>query len=72
MLTPNGNVSDEANPLDAKQDAIVKRVLADRRHWISPSTTQGTRAIRVMIISYLTRWQHLAELIGELRKAAAA
>jgi hypothetical protein len=26
----------------------------------------------VMVISYLTRWEHLQELIEELRKAAKA
>ena len=57
---------------DALQDRIVARVLAGRRHWISPTTTVGTRAIRVMVISYLTRWEHLEELIGALRQAAAA
>ena len=57
---------------NAAQDRIVKRVLATRKHWISPTTTVGTRAIRVMVISYLTRWQHLDELIGALREAAAA
>jgi len=57
---------------DAVQDRIVARVLAGRRHWISPTTTVGTRAIRVMVISYLTRWEHLQELIAELRRAAAA
>ena len=57
--------------LDAAQDRIVARVLAGRRHWISPTTTVGQRAIRVMVISYLTRWEHLQELIDELRKAAA-
>ncbi|MEK7668137.1 MAG: pyridoxal-dependent decarboxylase [Gemmatimonadota bacterium] len=61
-----------AADLDALQDRIVARVLAGRRHWISPTTTVGTRAIRVMVISYLTRWGHLEELIGELRSAAAA
>jgi glutamate/tyrosine decarboxylase-like PLP-dependent enzyme len=54
---------------DGLQDQIVARVLASRRHWISPTTTVGKRAIRVMVISYLTRWEHLEELIGELRKA---
>lgn len=57
---------------DQIQDRIVKRVLATRKHWISPTTTVGTRAIRVMVISYLTRWEHLEELIAELRVAAAA
>lgn len=56
--------------MDAMQDRIVGRVLAGRRHWVSATTTVGTRAIRVMVISYLTRWSHLEELIGELRKAA--
>jgi len=55
---------------DAVQDRIVARVLAGRRHWISPTTTVGKRAIRVMVISYLTRWEHLQELIVELRAAA--
>ena len=58
--------------LDAAQDRIVARVLAGRRHWISPTTTVGRRAIRVMVISYLTRWEHLEELLGALRTAAAA
>jgi hypothetical protein len=31
----------------------------------------GVRAIRVMVISYLTRWEHLAELLTALREAAA-
>ena len=56
---------------DGLQDRIVARVLASRRNWISPTTTVGTRAIRVMVISYLTRWEHLEELIVELRKAAS-
>jgi aromatic-L-amino-acid decarboxylase len=60
------------SPLDAAQDRIVQRVTAKRRHWISATTTCGVRAIRVMVISYLTRWEHLSELIGELREAAAA
>ena len=58
--------------LDAVQDRIVDRVLKGRRHWISPTTTVGTRAIRVMVISHLTRWEHLEELIGEMRAAASA
>ncbi len=57
--------------IDGLQDQIVSRVLSKRRWWISPTTTVGKRAIRVMVISYLTRWEHLEELIGELRKAAA-
>jgi hypothetical protein len=58
--------------LDSAQDRIVARVLAGRRHWISPTTTVGRRAIRVMVISYLTRWEHLAELTAALREAARA
>jgi aromatic-L-amino-acid decarboxylase len=58
--------------LDALQDRIVARVLEKRRLWISPTTTVGTRAIRIMIISYLTEWRHLEELIAALREAAAA
>jgi len=54
------------------QDRIVARVMQSRRHWISATTTVGKRAIRVMVISYLTRWEHLAELIGALREAAQA
>ena len=50
----------------------MARVLASRRNWISPTTTVGKRAIRVMVISYLTRWEHLEELIAELRRAAEA
>jgi glutamate/tyrosine decarboxylase-like PLP-dependent enzyme len=61
----------DAREMDAMQDRIVARVLAARKHWISPTTTVGRRAIRVMVISYLTRWEHLAELIGALRAAAA-
>jgi glutamate/tyrosine decarboxylase-like PLP-dependent enzyme len=57
---------------DAMQDRIVNRVLATRKHWISATTTVGTRAIRVMVISYLTRWEHLEELLAALRSAAAA
>ncbi len=57
---------------DAMQDRIVGRVLAGRKHWVSATTTVGVRAIRVMVISYLTRWEHLEELIAELRAAAAA
>ena len=57
--------------VDGWQDRIVAKVLASRRHWISPTTTVGTRAIRVMIISYLTEWRHLEELIGAMREAAA-
>ena len=56
---------------DAMQDRIVQRVLATRRHWISPTTTVGTRAIRVMVISYLTEWHHLEELLAAMRSAAA-
>jgi glutamate/tyrosine decarboxylase-like PLP-dependent enzyme len=56
--------------VDGMQDEIVSRVLAKRRWWISPTTTVGKRAIRVMVISYLTRWEHLEELIQELRSAA--
>ena len=55
--------------LDSVQDRIVQRVLATRRHWISPTTTVGRRAIRVMVISYLTQWRHLEELIGAMREA---
>ncbi len=64
--------AERAVALDAAQDRIVARVLEGRRHWVSPTTTVGKRAIRVMVISYLTRWEHLLELVGELRKAAAA
>ncbi len=56
---------------DEFQDKIVDRVLAGRKLWISPTTTVGVRAIRVMVISYLTEWRHLEELIAALRKAAA-
>jgi aromatic-L-amino-acid decarboxylase len=59
------------SPLDAAQDRIVQRVLATRNHWVSATTTVGKRAIRVMVISYLTRWSHLEELIAALRAAAA-
>jgi len=52
------------------QDRIVDRVMQTRQHWISPTTTVGKRAIRVMVISYLTRWNHLEELIHALRRAA--
>jgi len=58
--------------LDSVQDKIVSRILSKRRWWISPTTTVGKRAIRVMVISYLTRWEHLEELIRELREAAAS
>ncbi len=57
--------------IDALQDLIVQHVLASRRHWVSATTTVGKRAIRVMVISYLTRWEHLEELIAALRAAAA-
>ena len=56
---------------DALQDRIVERVMRSRRSWISATTTSGVRAIRVMVISHLTRWEHLEELINELRTAAA-
>jgi aromatic-L-amino-acid decarboxylase len=61
----------EGTAIDAAQDRIVERVMRSRRHWISATTTVGRRAIRVMVISHLTRWGHLEELIGELRAAAA-
>ncbi len=67
--TPDATVRGGSR-IDGLQDTIVARVLQGRRHWISPTTTVGKRAIRVMVISYLTRWEHLQELIGELRKAA--
>jgi hypothetical protein len=57
---------------DGLQDRIVERVLSSRRHWVSATTTVGKRAIRVMVISHLTRWAHLSELIGALREAARA
>jgi aromatic-L-amino-acid decarboxylase len=60
----------DAARIDGLQDRIVASVLAARRWWISPTTTVGRRAIRVMVISYLTRWTHLEELIRELRSAA--
>jgi aromatic-L-amino-acid decarboxylase len=66
---PDGKVS-RGSRLDGFQDEIVRRVLAKRRWWISPTTTVGRRAIRVMVISYLTRWEHLEELIAQLRAAA--
>ena len=55
---------------DALQDRIVERVLAGRTHWVSATTTVGVRAIRVMVISHLTRWHHLEELIAAMRAAA--
>jgi glutamate/tyrosine decarboxylase-like PLP-dependent enzyme len=55
---------------DAVQDKIVERVMRSRKHWISATTTVGRRAIRVMVISWMTRWEHLAELIAALRQAA--
>jgi glutamate/tyrosine decarboxylase-like PLP-dependent enzyme len=64
-----GKGRDTGARVDAWQDEIVRRVLASRRHWVSPTTTVGKRAIRVMVISYLTRWEHLEELIRELRVA---
>ena len=67
---PPDGTSRSGPEVDGLQDRIVARVLASRRHWISPTTTVGKRAIRVMVISYLTRWAHLEELIVELRKAA--
>jgi len=67
---PRGAELRGGSEVDGVQDEIVRRVLASRRHWISPTTTVGKRAIRVMVISYLTRWEHLEELIAELRKAA--
>jgi len=66
---PDGKLR-SGSQLDSAQDEIVSRVLAKRRWWISPTTTVGKRAIRVMVISYLTRWEHLEELIAELRAAA--
>ena len=66
---PDGTLR-SGSQLDGIQDQIVSRVLSKRRWWISPTTTVGKRAIRVMVISYLTRWEHLEELIAELRKAA--
>jgi glutamate/tyrosine decarboxylase-like PLP-dependent enzyme len=68
--SPDGKLR-SGSQTDSLQDQIVARVLKSRRHWISPTTTVGKRAIRVMVISYLTRWEHLEELIAELRKAAA-
>ena len=67
---PDGTLR-SGSQIDGLQDQIVSRVLTDRRNWISPTTTVGKRAIRVMVISYLTRWEHLEELIRELRKAAS-
>jgi aromatic-L-amino-acid/L-tryptophan decarboxylase len=67
---PDGKLR-SGSQMDGAQDRIVARVLSKRRWWISPTTTVGKRAIRVMVISYLTRWEHLEELIQELRKAAA-
>ena len=58
-----------AAQLDALQDRIVERVLAGRTHWVSATTTVGVRAIRVMVISHLTRWQHLEELVAALKTA---
>ncbi len=68
---PDGKLR-SGSQLDGVQDQIVSRVLSKRTHWISPTTTVGKRAIRVMVISYLTRWEHLAELIRELKAAASA
>ena len=68
---PDGKLR-SGSQIDGLQDQIASRVLSKRRWWISPTTTVGKRAIRVMVISYLTRWEHLQELIDELRKAAKA
>jgi len=67
---PDGKLR-SGSQTDSLQDQIVSKVLSKRRWWISPTTTVGKRAIRVMVISYLTRWEHLEELIDELRKAAS-
>ena len=66
----NCRLASDARRVDAMQDRIVQRVLAGRTHWISATTTSGVRAIRVMVISHLTRWEHLEELIRLLRQAA--
>jgi glutamate/tyrosine decarboxylase-like PLP-dependent enzyme len=67
---PTSGPGGQGDPLAPLQDAIVAKVMASRRFWISATTTVGVRAIRVMVISYLTRWDHLAELLLELRAAA--
>ncbi len=66
-----GRSAEQEKALVAVQDRIVDKVLAGRKLWISPTTTVGKRAIRVMVISYLTEWRHLEELIAALRTAAA-
>lgn len=71
-LGPGKPGAGSREPDHAVQDRIVQRVLAGRRHWISATTTVGKRAIRVMVISYLTRWEHLEELIAAMRAAAAS
>ncbi len=50
---------------------IVDEVTRDGRHWISETRLNGSSALRMMIISYLTSERHLSELESALQKAAA-
>jgi glutamate/tyrosine decarboxylase-like PLP-dependent enzyme len=56
----------------AAHEAIVREVTRDGWRWISTSVVNGRSIIRMMIISYLTGYRHLEELMIALAAAVAA
>lgn len=56
--------------LRAANEAIVEEVTRDGRRWISASVVNGQSVIRMMVISYLTGYRHLEDLMIALTEAA--
>ncbi len=49
---------------------IVSTLTEDGEHWISTSRVNGESVLRMMIISYLTRTEHVDALVEKLRTSA--
>lgn len=62
----------DAAALEAFQDRLRARYNASGRGWITATTLDGRRALRVTLINPRTRAEHLERLLGGLREEAAA
>ena len=49
---------------------IVAQVTADGEHWISTTRVHGKSVLRMMVISYLSRKEHVDALVAKLHAAA--
>jgi aromatic-L-amino-acid decarboxylase len=59
------------NELMRKHLELVDLITQDGQRWISETRVGGQSVIRMMVVSYLTREQHLADLWNALQRAAA-